>query len=717
MKVNRILMLTLFLISAIVLIGACEKQVDAATQEFIFNEYTIRVDSDVLGRPLKHGILDVVEVNTAGDLALLSTIREVSVTDASGMQVSWEEGQSILAQALGRPFSPVEASDMKWFPIEHEGTTTSSLFSAFDLSDKMDKVKSRATRAHFYRDAVLRAVVLEQTVRLYPDLLSDVLGNSLQLLGLANTGAKVGVSAYQHLRQVEDYRKALEHGQAISKNELAKKVAHRIHKSPLGKSVRALGVLNVALELADNINDEIRQNALMAEMAKDVIILKGLEDTLLLMKGIGGYTDPAMIDGMEMALDDLAVVSKDRLKAVATGIGKTTPTLLRYLGPQVLKLSGKALKAAPKVGKIVKVGASGLTVALEVVELVNTLNDFEKAVFTVSALTTMGNYLEGWIPDLIRIGWDLDDLQPAGFPVRELISFYERVVSEEAAGLYNMAWNDRWSITSVAALGRGIGTQWAGWKAKLKGKAWDREGYEEWSQQTAMNVRHTQQLYAAIPTFLEELKQVYVPKPATESTSLADIALIIDSSGSMDDSDPNDLRKDAAKFFIGLADPTVQIAIIDFDNYAQTFAPLTFTDPTGKNHLKSAVDRIDKSGGTNIGAGLQEGFKQLVASNSSAKKAAVLLTDGQGSWTQQGVLDYATRGWAIYTIGLGSGVDRRTLETIAAATPEGEYFQASLDNLQTIYNKNPCQNHRKIRHRQLQRLHQQRTANHKECLN
>ena len=175
--------------------------------------------------------------------------------------------------------------------------------------------------------------------------------------------------------------------------------------------------------------------------------------------------------------------------------------------------------------------------------------------------------------------------------------------------------------------------------------------------------------------------------PVIEPISIADIALIIDSSGSMSGSDPNNLRISAANFFIDLSGPTVQIAIIDFDDSARTLAPLTFANPTGKTDLKSAVNRVGVGGGTNIGRGLQKAFQELIASKSNAKKVAVLLTDGEGSYTQQGVLDYANRGWSIYTIGLGSGVNRNTLQTISAATPEGEYFPVDLNNIQTVYNK------------------------------
>ena len=176
-----------------------------------------------------------------------------------------------------------------------------------------------------------------------------------------------------------------------------------------------------------------------------------------------------------------------------------------------------------------------------------------------------------------------------------------------------------------------------------------------------------------------------------EPFAVADIVLIIDSSGSMDWNDPNNLRKAAATFLIDLADPAIQIAIVDFNGDAKTYAELTFADSAGKGQLKSAVDRIDSDGDTDIAAGLQLGFNELSASISpNAKKAAVLLTDGQDSEPKIAsyyVQNYVAQGWDVYTIGLGDEVDRGLLEDIAEFTPEGEYFSASLDNMQTIYNK------------------------------
>lgn len=150
-----------------------------------------------------------------------------------------------------------------------------------------------------------------------------------------------------------------------------------------------------------------------------------------------------------------------------------------------------------------------------------------------------------------------------------------------------------------------------------------------------------------------------------------DVALIIDSSGSMVTNDPNDLRKDAAKVFIDAMISGDQIAVIDFDDntYVAWALQLLTADRSGP---KAAVDTINSSGGTNIGAGLQVGFNELNSSSNSNPKAAVLLTDGQGSYSNQADL-YAAEGWPVFTIGLSDEADENLLQAIANQTG-GKYY-------------------------------------------
>jgi len=150
------------------------------------------------------------------------------------------------------------------------------------------------------------------------------------------------------------------------------------------------------------------------------------------------------------------------------------------------------------------------------------------------------------------------------------------------------------------------------------------------------------------------------------SRSSVDVALIIDSSGSMGSNDPANLRKAAAKVFIDAMQDTDQVSVIDFDDFSRVAWALQLVG-NNRNAAKAAVDTIDSFGGTNIGSGLDTGFAQLNASTSSNTKAAVLLTDGQGSYSNQAAR-FKDKGWRIFTIGLSSSADRNLLQRIASET-------------------------------------------------
>ena len=172
-----------------------------------------------------------------------------------------------------------------------------------------------------------------------------------------------------------------------------------------------------------------------------------------------------------------------------------------------------------------------------------------------------------------------------------------------------------------------------------------------------------------------------------------DIALIIDSSGSMAWNDPKNLRKEAARIFIDTAQNDDQIAIVDFDHSSQIHWSL---QPLTENRdcidcIKSKLDLIDSSGGTSLSAGLLEGYNQLDSSTQPYKKAAVFLTDGMGSYNNEAELykndDEGNDNdcWPIYTIGLGYNTDSALLQKIADTTG-GEYFALTDPNqLQNVY--------------------------------
>lgn len=164
---------------------------------------------------------------------------------------------------------------------------------------------------------------------------------------------------------------------------------------------------------------------------------------------------------------------------------------------------------------------------------------------------------------------------------------------------------------------------------------------------------------------------------------LIDVALIIDSSGSMTWNDPQDLRKEAAKIFVDTAQNDDQIAVVDFDSWSYlhwSLQPLT----ENRENIKSAVDLVDSWGGTSLSAGLIEGYNQLNSSTQTYKKAAVFLTDGVGSYNNEAEL-YKNYCWPIYTIGLGYSTNPSLLQSIADTTG-GKYFALTdPDQLKNVY--------------------------------
>lgn len=143
-------------------------------------------------------------------------------------------------------------------------------------------------------------------------------------------------------------------------------------------------------------------------------------------------------------------------------------------------------------------------------------------------------------------------------------------------------------------------------------------------------------------------------------------SLIIDSSGSMSSTDPDNRRITAAKAYLSAAVPGDQVGVVDFDSSARVASQMTEL-PLGRTELETALATIDSSGGTDIGAGLQSGCSLLDGPQLPARRAAILMTDGDGGYTNEATC-FASKGWKVFTIGLGAGVNASLLQSIASAT-------------------------------------------------
>jgi Ca-activated chloride channel family protein len=192
----------------------------------------------------------------------------------------------------------------------------------------------------------------------------------------------------------------------------------------------------------------------------------------------------------------------------------------------------------------------------------------------------------------------------------------------------------------------------------------------------------------------------YTPETSTVTLSVAgyggsitqtlpiDVVFAIDSSGSMLTNDPTGLRKDSAKSFVDQLDSSRDTAgVISWDTGINFQYGLTDDFAT----LKSKIDLVDSSGGTNLNVGLDYSIRMLDnTGQDDSVKAIIFLTDGVGSYTPSTypssfTARAANKGYIIYSIGLGSSTNPNNLQDMATATG-GEYYNSiSPDNLQGIF--------------------------------
>lgn len=174
--------------------------------------------------------------------------------------------------------------------------------------------------------------------------------------------------------------------------------------------------------------------------------------------------------------------------------------------------------------------------------------------------------------------------------------------------------------------------------------------------------------------------------PGGPADTFVDITLVLDSSGSMAWNDPQGVRRTASKNFIDALIEGDRVAVIDFDSSARVFQSLT----QDFEAAKSAVDRINSSGGTNIGRAVSLSNTELINNGDPDHvKISILLTDGDGSYSNTYTQQAADNDITIYTIGLGAGVNATLLQGIADGTG-GDYFPVeNANDLPDVFSRIP----------------------------
>ena len=178
------------------------------------------------------------------------------------------------------------------------------------------------------------------------------------------------------------------------------------------------------------------------------------------------------------------------------------------------------------------------------------------------------------------------------------------------------------------------------------------------------------------------------------------VALVIDTSGSMAETDPNHLRKTAADIFVDMLSPEDHVGIVSFATEATELVPMQQVgDTANKQNIKNTLAPITEvNGNTNYRAALEKAEEQLGSiEDPNVRKVILFLTDGvpepdyalredvafmtaymDSVW--QTTARLGLKNIAVYPIGFGT-VDTSVLQRIATDTRGEAKFLGSAGDI------------------------------------
>jgi Ca-activated chloride channel family protein len=176
-----------------------------------------------------------------------------------------------------------------------------------------------------------------------------------------------------------------------------------------------------------------------------------------------------------------------------------------------------------------------------------------------------------------------------------------------------------------------------------------------------------------------------------------DVMLILDRSGSMNDSIGGTSKIEAAKQglaeFVGLLGDSDGLGLTVFSDAADVLTPVSPLGPKRQNILDT-INGIIAQGNTRLFDTIAEQYESLKTEQSKHIKALVVLTDGMDNISQRTIDqlvqevtasgENAGEAIKIYTIAYGSDADSSGLTRIANATG-GQEYPGTPQNIQAVY--------------------------------
>lgn len=167
------------------------------------------------------------------------------------------------------------------------------------------------------------------------------------------------------------------------------------------------------------------------------------------------------------------------------------------------------------------------------------------------------------------------------------------------------------------------------------------------------------------------------------------LSFVIDTSGSMKSDDKLNWVKDSFEIFISKVRDIDYVSLVSFNSDSEVVFKSTLMDSPGKRkNFKDAVLNMNPGGGTNLVAGIKDGYDQVLSTYRDGYSNRVLfLTDGVGD--SDGILDMAESfkdmNINVSTIGVGTNFDVNLMVDLAKAGGGSSRFISDREQMKKIF--------------------------------
>jgi uncharacterized protein (TIGR03503 family) len=180
----------------------------------------------------------------------------------------------------------------------------------------------------------------------------------------------------------------------------------------------------------------------------------------------------------------------------------------------------------------------------------------------------------------------------------------------------------------------------------------------------------------------------FAAKTTAKAKTIDDVRILVDISGSMKRTDPNNLRRPALRLFVSLLPSEAQSGVWTFGQWVNMLVQHGPADAHWKKNAANAINKINSVGlFTNIEEVLQRATWDWKQADPNVRRSLILLTDGlvdisehanENELSRQRILEQLLpslqqSGVAIHTIALSKESDHNLLQQLSSAT--GGWFE------------------------------------------